>query len=181
MRPLADLMRPKKLEDFVGQKHILSENKPLYNLMKNKSICNSIFYGPPGTGKTTLANIMANYVDKKFYRLNATTASIKDIQEITSSINSLLNYSGVVLYIDELQHFTKKQQQALLEFIEDGRVILIASTTENPYFVIHKAILSRCNIFQFKPLNREDIILGLEKAINKLIDKGINIKYSLNL
>ncbi|KEI95897.1 replication-associated recombination protein A [Clostridium botulinum] len=178
MRPLADLMRPKKLEDFVGQKHILSENKPLYDLMKNKSICNSIFYGPPGTGKTTLANIMANYVDKKFYRLNATTASIKDIQEITSSINSLLNYSGVVLYIDELQHFTKKQQQALLEFIEDGRVILIASTTENPYFVIHKAILSRCNIFQFKPLNREDIILGLEKAINKLIDKGINIKYS---
>ncbi|EPS47255.1 recombination factor protein RarA [Clostridium botulinum CFSAN002367] len=111
MRPLADLMRPKKLEDFVGQKHILSENKPLYNLMKNKSICNSIFYGPPGTGKTTLANIMANYVDKKFYRLNATTASIKDIQEITSSINSLLNYSGVVLYIDELQHFTKNNNR----------------------------------------------------------------------
>ncbi|EJO5348032.1 replication-associated recombination protein A [Clostridium botulinum] len=178
MRPLADLMRPNKLEDFIGQEHILSENKPLYNLMKNKSICNSIFYGPPGTGKTTLANIMANYVDKKFYKLNATTASIKDIQEITSSINSLLNYSGVVLYIDELQHFTKKQQQALLEFIEDGRVVLIASTTENPYFVIHKAILSRCNIFKFKPLNREDIILGLKKAINNLIDKGINIKYT---
>ncbi|NFA61742.1 replication-associated recombination protein A [Clostridium sporogenes] len=178
MRPLADSMRPNKLEDFVGQRHILSENKPLYNLIKNKSICNSIFYGPPGTGKTTLANIMANYVDKKFYRLNATTASIKDIQEITSSINSLLNYSGVVLYIDELQHFNKKQQQALLEFIEDGRVVLIASTTENPYFVIHKAILSRCNIFQFKPLNREDIILGLKKAITKLIDKNINITYT---
>lgn len=178
MRPLADLMRPNKLEDFVGQKHILKENKPLYNLLKNKAICNSIFYGPPGTGKTTLANIVANYVDKKFYKLNATTASIKDIQEITASLNSLLNYNGVVLYIDELQHFTKKQQQALLEFIEDGRVILIASTTENPYFVIHKAILSRCNIFKFEPLSKDDIILGLEKAINKLIDREINIQYS---
>ncbi|WP_251860418.1 replication-associated recombination protein A [Clostridium sp. Marseille-Q2269] len=178
MRPLADLMRPNKLEDFVGQKHILKENKPLYNLLKNKAIYNSIFYGPPGTGKTTLANIVANYVDKKFYKLNATTASIKDIQEITASLNSLLNYNGVVLYIDELQHFTKKQQQALLEFIEDGRVILIASTTENPYFVIHKAILSRCNIFKFEPLSKDDIILGLEKAINKLIDRDINIQYS---
>lgn len=178
MRPLADLMRPNKLEDFVGQQHILSEGKPLYNLISSKSICNCIFYGPPGTGKTTLANIMANYVDKKFYKLNATTASVKDIQDITDNINNLLNYNGVVLYIDELQHFNKKQQQALLEFIEDGRITLIASTTENPYFVIHKAIISRCNIFSFKPLNTTDIVVGLEKSIKKLIAQGIEIEYS---
>ena len=178
VRPLADLMRPSELEDFVGQNHIMSEGKPLYNLIKSKKICNCIFYGPPGTGKTTLANIMANYVDKKFYKLNATTASVKDIQDITNNMNNLLSYSGVVLYIDELQHFNKKQQQALLEFIEDGRITLIASTTENPYFVIHKAIISRCNIFQFKPLNSDDIVIGLEKSLRKLIQEGIQVNYS---
>ncbi|MGM9934701.1 replication-associated recombination protein A [uncultured Clostridium sp.] len=178
MRPLADLMRPSSLEDFVGQEHIMSEGKPLYNLIKSKNICNCIFYGPPGTGKTTLANIMANYVDKKFYKLNATTASVKDIQDITNNMDNLLSYSGVVLYIDELQHFNKKQQQALLEFIEDGRITLIASTTENPYFVIHKAIISRCNIFSFKPLMTDDIIIGLERSLKKLIDEGIHIEYT---
>ena len=178
MRPLADLMRPSELEDFVGQQHILSKGKPLYNLIRSKNICNCIFYGPPGTGKTTLANIMANYVDKKFYKLNATTASVKDIQEITNNMNNLLNYNGVVLYIDELQHFNKKQQQALLEFIEDGRITLIASTTENPYFVIHKAIISRCNIFSFNPLSTSDIIVGLKNSIEKLINEGIEIEYS---
>jgi len=178
MRPLADLMRPSDLKDFVGQQDILSEGKPLYNLIKSKNICNCIFYGPPGTGKTTLANIMANYVDKKFYKLNATTASVKDIQDITNNMDNLLNYNGVVLYIDELQHFNKKQQQALLEFIEDGRIILIASTTENPYFVIHKAIISRCNIFSFNPLSTSDIIVGLKNSIEKLINEGIEIEYS---
>lgn len=178
MRPLADLMRPNKLEDFVGQKQILSKNKPLYNLIQNKNICNCIFYGPPGTGKTTVANIMANYVDKKFYKLNATTASVKDIQDIINNIDNLLNYNGVVLYIDEIQHFNKKQQQSLLEFIEDGRITLIASTTENPYFVIHKAILSRCNIFLFKPLESDDIVIGLKKSLKKLIDEGIQITYT---
>ena len=178
MRPLADLMRPSDLQDFVGQQDILSKGKPLYNLIKSKNICNCIFYGPPGTGKTTLANIMANYVDKKFYKLNATTASVKDIQDITNNMDNLLNYNGVVLYIDELQHFNKKQQQALLEFIEDGRITLIASTTENPYFVIHKAIISRCNIFSFKPLSTSDIIVGLENSIKKLITEGIEIEYS---
>lgn len=179
MKPLAEIMRPKALEDFVGQKDILAKGKPLYNLIINKMIPNCILYGPPGTGKTTLANIMANYVDRKFYKLNATTASVKDIQEITESLDSLLNYNGVVIYIDELQHFSKKQQQALLEFIENGRVTLIASTTENPYFAIHKAILSRCNIFKFKELNINDITLGLEKAIKKLINEGIDVEYSL--
>jgi len=178
MRPLADLMRPSELEDFIGQQHILSKGKPLYNLIRSKNICNCIFYGPPGTGKTTLANIMANYVDKKFYKLNATTSSVKDIQEITNNMNNLLNYNGVVLYIDEIQHFNKKQQQALLEFIEDGRITLIASTTENPYFVIHKAIISRCNIFSFKPLSTYDIIIGLKNSIEKLITEGVEIEYS---
>lgn len=178
MRPLADLMRPSDLQDFVGQQDILSKGKPLYNLIKSKNICNCIFYGPPGTGKTTLANIMANYVDKKFYKLNATIASVKDIQDITNNMDNLLNYNGVVLYIDELQHFNKKQQQSLLEFIEDGRITLIASTTENPYFVIHKAIISRCNIFSFKPLSTSDIIVGLEKSLKRLISEGVEVKYS---
>lgn len=178
MKPLAELMRPTKLEDFVGQKEILGENKPLYKLIKNKNIPNCILYGPPGTGKTTLANIMANYVDKKFYKLNATTASIKDIQEITESLNTLMGYNGVVIYLDEIQHFNKKQQQALLEFIENGKITLIASTTENPYFSIHKAIISRCNIFRFVPLTVEDIIIGLEKSLKKLIQENIEVEYT---
>lgn len=178
MKPLAELMRPTQLEDFVGQKEILGGNKPLYKLIKNKNIPNCILYGPPGTGKTTLANIMANYVDKKFYKLNATTASIKDIQEITESLNTLMGYNGVVIYLDEIQHFNKKQQQALLEFIENGKITLIASTTENPYFSIHKAIISRCNIFRFTPLTVEDIIIGLEKSLKKLIGENIEVEYT---
>ena len=156
MKPLAELMRPSSLEDFVGQKQILGKGKPLYNLISKKVIPNCILYGPPGTGKTTLANIMANYVDKKFYKLNATTASVKDIQDITSNLDNLLNYNGVVIYIDELQHFSKKQQQALLEFIENGRVTLIASTTENPYFAIqayHHHIQMSHSIAQYLLVN----------------------------
>lgn len=179
MKPLAEIMRPENLEDFIGQKNIIAKGKPLYNLIISKRIPNCILYGPPGTGKTTLANIMANYSDKKFYKLNATTASVKDIQEITNSLDNLLNYNGVVIYIDELQHFSKKQQQALLEFIENGRVTLIASTTENPYFAIHKAILSRCNIFQFQSLKLEEILEGLEKAIKKLVNEGIEVHYTI--
>lgn len=179
MKPLAEIMRPEKLEDFIGQKNIISKGKPLYNLIISKRIPNCILYGPPGTGKTTLANIMANYSDKKFYKLNATTASVKDIQEITNSLDNLLNYNGVVIYIDELQHFSKKQQQALLEFIENGRVTLIASTTENPYFAIHKAILSRCNIFQFQSLTLEEILEGLEKAIKRLMKEDIEVNYTI--
>lgn len=177
MKPLAEIMRPTRLEDFVGQRQIIGKGKPLYNLINSKCIPNCILYGPPGTGKTTLANIMANYVDKKFYKLNATTASVKDIQEITNNLDSLLTYNGVVIYIDELQHFSKKQQQALLEFIENGKVTLIASTTENPYFALHKAIISRCNIFTFEPLKIDDVLMGLEKAILKLINEGVKVEY----
>lgn len=168
-------MRPKNLEDIVGQKHIVGEGTPLNKLIKNKNIMNCIFYGPPGVGKTTLANIISNYTDKKFYKINATTSSIKEIQSITSDIDNLLNFKGIILYIDELQHFNKKQQQALLEFIEDGRVVLIASTTENPYFAIHKAILSRSTIFEFKPVSTEDIIIALERAVSKLEKEGYSI------
>lgn len=177
MKPLAERMRPEKLEDFVGQQHIVGKGKPLYNIIQSKKILNCILYGPPGTGKTTLANIMANYVDKKFYKLNATTASVKDIQDIASNLDTLLGYNGVVIYIDELQHFSKKQQQSLLEFIENGKITLIASTTENPYFVIHKAILSRCNIFQFKPLTQKDILIGLKKSIERAVESDLKIEY----
>lgn len=177
MKPLAERMRPEKLEDFVGQQHIVGKGKPLYNIIQSKNILNCILYGPPGTGKTTLANIMANYVDKKFYKLNATTASVKDIQDIASNLDTLLGYNGVVIYIDELQHFSKKQQQSLLEFIENGKITLIASTTENPYFVLHKAVLSRCNIFQFKPLTKDDILVGVKKSITKAIESGLKIEY----
>lgn len=178
MKPLAEMMRPESIEDFIGQKHIVDKGKPLYNLIVNKNICNSIFYGPPGTGKTTLANIMARYTDKKFYKLNATNASVKDIQDITADIDNLLNYRGIVLYIDELQHFTKKQQQSLLDFVEDGRITLIASTTENPFFCIHKALLSRCNVFQFYSLANDEIIEGLESSIKRLQRSNIDINYT---
>lgn len=175
IKPLAEIMRPSVIEDMVGQEHIIGENTPIKNLLENKMIMNSIFYGPPGTGKTTLANIISSYTDKRFYKINATTASVKDIHDIVNDLDNLLNYNGVLLYVDEIQHFNKKQQQSLLEFIEDGRITLIASTTENPYFYIHKAILSRCNIFVFKPLEKEHIVKGLKKAIDKLQNDGYNI------
>lgn len=176
MKPLAEIMRPKDLEDMVGQKHLIGDGMPLNKLIKNKNIINCIFYGPPGIGKTTLANIISSYTDKMFYKINATTSSVKDIQEIVSNVDNLLNYNGILLYIDELQHFNKKQQQALLEFIEDGRVILIASTTENPYFAIHKAILSRSTIFKFEPVSNNDIVEALKRAICKLKQEGYSIE-----
>ena len=124
-----------------------------------------IFYGPPGTGKTTVANIIARKAGKRFYKLNATNASLKDIQDITKELDTFLGMNGVVLYLDEIQNFNKKQQQSLLEYIEDGRITLIASTTENPYFYIFKAILSRSTIFEFKPVGEEDIKKALDRAI----------------
>ena len=175
MKPLAELMRPTDIDEMVGQSHIISKGTVINNLLKNKTLINSIFYGPPGTGKTTLARIMAKYTDKKFYKINATTASIKDIHEIVNNLDNLLNYNGVVLYIDEIQHFNKKQQQSILEFIEDGRVILLASTTENPYFSLHKAILSRSTIFQFKSLDRDEIVVALKRAVDKLKSSSYKI------
>ena len=165
MKPLADLVRPTELDEVCGQEHILGKNKILDRIIKSGHISNMIFYGPPGTGKTTVANIIARKAAKRFYKLNATNASLKDIQDITKELDTFLGMNGVVLYLDEIQNFNKKQQQSLLEYIEDGRITLIASTTENPYFYIFKAILSRSTIFEFKPVGEEDIKKALDRAI----------------
>lgn len=155
--PLADRIRPKSLEDVVGQRHIIGEGKLLSNLVGVGQIPNMIFFGPSGTGKTTVANICAEASGKKLYKLNATNASTKDIKEIVSDFDTLGNGNGVLLYLDEIQNFNKKQQQALLEYIENGSITLIASTTENPYFYVYNAILSRSTVVEFKPVDAEDI------------------------
>lgn len=165
MKPLADLVRPTELDEVCGQEHILGKNKILDRIIKSGHISNMIFYGPPGTGKTTVANIIAKKAGKRFYKLNATNASLKDIQDITKELDTFLGMNSVVLYLDEIQNFNKKQQQSLLEYIEDGRITLIASTTENPYFYIFKAILSRSTIFEFKPVGEKDIKKALDRAI----------------
>lgn len=165
MKPLADKIRPDKLEDVVGQQHMLGENKILNRIIKSKQIPNMIFYGPPGVGKTTVANIIASTTNKRFYKLNATNASVSDIKNIIDDLDSLLTINGVLLYLDEIQNFNKKQQQSLLEYTENGKITLIASTTENPYFYVYNALLSRSSVFEFKPLNKEDIILSLQRAI----------------
>ena len=164
-KPLAEKIRPNELNEVFGQKHILGENKILNRIIKSGTINNMIFYGPPGVGKTTVANIISNKINKRFYKLNATTASLKDIQEIGKELDTFMGRDGVVLYLDEIQNFNKKQQQSLLEYIEDGRITLIASTTENPYHYIFKALLSRSTIFEFKPLDEEDVIDALKRAV----------------
>ena len=167
--PLADKLRPKNIEDMVGQRHIIGKGKVLNKIIENKSIPNMILYGPPGTGKTTLANIIANTTGKKYVKLNAVNCGVKEIKEIIDeSKRDLFSYNGIVLMLDEIQALNKKQQQSLLEVIEDGSVTLIASTADNPYFVVYKAILSRSSIFEFKPINKEDIFIGLKRAIEKL-------------
>ena len=164
--PLAERLRPHTLDDVVGQGHLIGENKILRNLIDSGKIPNMIFYGPSGTGKTTIANIAAMASDKQFYKLNATNASLADIKAITSELQHNSTSNGVLLYLDEIQNFNKKQQQSLLEFIETGDITLIASTTENPYFYVYNAILSRSSVFEFKPVESIDI----EKAVNRAIN-----------
>ena len=178
--PLADMVRPKSLDDVVGQHHILDEGKVLYNLIQKKNIPNMIFYGPSGTGKTTVANIIAESTGKKLYKLNATTASVSDIRAIVAELDTLFNVEGALLYLDEIQNFNKKQQQSLLEFIENGRLTLIASTTENPYFYIYNAILSRSNVFEFRPVDARDIIISLQRATHILEGAMGDIKIKLD-
>lgn len=165
MKPLPDRIRPEKFEDVFGQEHILGEGKILHRILKSKMIPNMIFYGPPGTGKTTVANIIASKTNKKLYKLNATTASLSDVKEVIESLNTLMARDGVLLYLDEIQNFNKKQQQSLLQFMENGSITLIASTTENPYFYVYNAILSRSIIFEFKLLKNEDIVKAMKRAL----------------
>ena len=169
MQPLADRLRPEAIEDMVGQSHIIGKGKIINRLIENKTIPNMILYGPPGTGKTTLANIIANVTGKKYIKLNAVNCGVKEIKEaIDNSKRDLFSYNGIILMLDEIQALNKKQQQSLLEVIEEGSVTLIASTADNPYFVVYKAILSRSTIFEFKPIQKEDIYIGLKRAINRL-------------
>ena len=169
--PLADRIRPKTLDDIVGQKHILGENKPLRNIIENGYIPNLIFYGPSGVGKTTLASIIAGKTNKTLHKLNATQASTAQIREIISQLNTLQAPNGVLLYLDEIQYFTKKQQQTLLEYIETGDITLIASTTENPYFYIHNAILSRSTVFEFKSVEKDEIKKAVRRGFRILSEQ----------
>ena len=169
--PLADRIRPETLEDVVGQRHLVGKDKVLYKLITSKNIPNMIFYGPSGTGKTTIANIAAKMSGKKLYKLNATNASVSDIKAITADLGTLEGANGVLLYLDEIQNFNKKQQQSLLEFIENGSITLIASTTENPYFYIYNAILSRATVFEFLPVEMTDIIAAVRRGVSILEDE----------
>lgn len=162
--PLADRIRPKSIDEVVGQKHLLGEGKLLRNIISKNEIPNMIFYGPSGVGKTTVANIIAEKTGKTLRRLNATTASVSDIRDIVQTLDTFLAPEGVLLYLDEIQHFNKKQQQSLLEFMENGKITLIASTTENPYFYVYNAVLSRSVVFEFKPVSADDIYDALVRA-----------------
>lgn len=177
--PIANRLRPKKIEDVAGQKHLLSEGKILRRIIDSKNIPNLIFYGPSGVGKTTVANIIAETCGKSLHYLNATTASTSDIKEIIATIGTIGSENGILLYLDEIQYFNKKQQQILLSFIETGDITLIAATTENPYFYVYNAILSRSTVFEFKPLTPEDIDGVLRRAVTLLCEeKGKQITLS---
>ena len=164
----ADIIRPKSFDDIVGQDHLFGERGVVRRMIASGRLTNMIFYGPPGTGKTTAAEIIANGADMAFHRINATTASLSDVKEILSSTNSIFARGGILLYIDEIQYFNRKQQQAQLEYIEDGRVTLIASTTENPHFYIYNAIISRSSLFEFKPVRPEACVGALRRAMSYL-------------
>ena len=167
-KPLADRIRPTSLDEVVGQKHLLSKGRALYNLISSGDIPNLIFYGPSGVGKTTVASIIASATNRTLRRLNGTTASTQDIKDIVAELDTFTAPNGILLYLDEIQYFNKRQQQSLLEFIENGKITLIASTTENPYFYIYPAILSRSTVFEFKPIENEDIIPAIDRGFNIL-------------
>ena len=174
-KPLADRIRPTELCDVVGQKHLLSPDKALYNMIQNGDIPNLIFYGPSGVGKTTVASIIANKTKRALRKLNGTSASTQDIKDIVSEIGTFSAPNGILLYLDEIQYFNKRQQQSLLEYIENGKITLIASTTENPYFYVYSAILSRSTVFEFKTLNYTDIIPAVERGF-KFLEEENDIK-----
>ncbi|MCL2052879.1 MAG: replication-associated recombination protein A [Oscillospiraceae bacterium] len=162
--PLADKIRPKSLDDIVGQRHILGEGRPLRRIIESGRIPNMIFYGGAGVGKTTVARLIAENAEMKLHKLNGTSASVADIREVIADTGSLDGINGVMLYLDEIQYLNKKQQQSLLEYIENGQITLIASTTENPYFYVYNAILSRSTVFEFKPVSPEELLPAINRA-----------------
>ena len=170
-QPLADLLRPQTLDDVFGQEHILGKGAVLRRLIDSGKIPNMIFYGPSGTGKTTVANIIAKQTNRTLYKLNATTASTADIKEIVAQLDTFMAPNGVLLYLDEIQSFNKKQQQSLLEHIENGKITLIASTTENPYFYVFNAILSRSTIFEFKQIDSAAALKAVRRAVSYMEER----------
>lgn len=174
-KPLADRIRPTELCDVVGQKHLLSPDKALYNMIQNGDIPNLIFYGPSGVGKTTVASIIANKTKRALRKLNGTSASTQDIKDIVAEIGTFSAPNGILLYLDEIQYFNKRQQQSLLEYIENGKITLIASTTENPYFYVYSAILSRSTVFEFKALDCNDVMPAVERGF-KFLEEENDIK-----
>jgi len=173
--PLADRIRPQVLSEVVGQEHILSEGKPLRKIIESGSIPNMIFYGSSGVGKTTVARIIAGNCNMSLHRLNGTDTSVSDIKNIVSEIGTFGNENGILIYLDEIQYLNKKQQQSLLEYIENGDITLIASTTENPYFSVYSAILSRCTVFEFRPVKPESVEKAVRRAFG-IISEERNIK-----
>lgn len=165
-RPLADEIRPQELDEVVGQRHILGEGGLLRRVIESGKVPNMVFYGPSGAGKTTVANIIARKTDRSLRKLNATNAGLSDIKNIIAELDTMLTPGGVLLYLDEIQYFNKKQQQSLLEFIEDGRITLIASTTENPYFYVYNALLSRSTVFEFKSVPAAEVEPAVLRAVN---------------
>lgn len=165
-QPLADILRPESLDEVFGQEHILGEKGILRRLVDSGNVPNMIFYGPSGTGKTTVAKIIAKQTNRTLYQLNATTASTADIKNIAAQLDTLMAPNGILLYLDEIQSFNKKQQQSLLEYIESGKITLIASTTENPYFYVFNAILSRSTVFEFKQISAEAALKATKRAVS---------------
>lgn len=170
-KPLADRIRPTELDDVVGQKHLLGEGKALRRLIEAGDIPNLIFYGPSGVGKTTVASIIASKTKRSLRRLNGTTASTQDIKDIVNELDTFSAPNGILLYLDEIQYFNKRQQQSLLEYIENGKITLIASTTENPYFYIYPAILSRSTVFEFKSVEPDEVVPAIKRGLNILADE----------